>query len=104
MKNAQEKEITFSFTNKSLFDENYNFPYNETPLIIASKYGDFSLAKHLISMGANVNAVNTNNQSALIIALIFKKYDIAKLLIENQADVNFDGYKNFLHHFGLLMM
>lgn len=61
-----------------------------TPLMISAYYGsqkDQEIARHMISLGANVNAINTAlpNNTALLIAIWKNNIDFAKMLIENGA-------------------
>jgi ankyrin repeat protein len=63
---------------------------NETPLMIAAYYGSKrhqKIAKHMISLGADVNTFNDSrpNNTALLIAIWKNNVDFAKMLIENGA-------------------
>lgn len=63
---------------------------NYTPLMTAAYYGSKKhqeIAKYIISLGANVNAINNSrpNNTALLIAIWKNNIDFAKILIENGA-------------------
>lgn len=62
---------------------------NETPLLSAARYGSFAVAEKLLeAAGANINARNSDGQSALILATISNHTEMVKLLVKNKADVN----------------
>ncbi|MBU9843914.1 ankyrin repeat domain-containing protein [Rahnella sp. FRB 231] len=63
---------------------------NDTPLMNAAYYGSKEhqqIAKHLISLGADVNTINElrPNNTALLVAIWKNNIDFARLLIDNGA-------------------
>lgn len=64
-------------------------------LFQAVKQGDTNFVKKLIENGANINAQNSNGQTATMIATYHNDVKTAKVLIEAGADVNIrDQMKN----------
>ncbi|WP_157147632.1 ankyrin repeat domain-containing protein [Brachyspira pilosicoli] len=61
---------------------------NSTPLMIASSYGHYDIAKALIDNGALVNLRAGDGFNALMEAVITGNIEIAKLLIEHNSDIN----------------
>lgn len=59
-----------------------------TPLHYAAAGGQTEVAKYLISEGADVNALNTVNQSVLLYAAYFGNAEIAEALIANGATLD----------------
>ncbi len=63
--------------------------YQQTPLMVAVGKSKLILAKTLLELGADINAVNPNQkQTALHGAIIQKNTDAIKLLMEFQPDLN----------------
>ncbi len=71
----------------SLRDESGN-----TPLHLAVRQKQPETVSYLLGRGADVNSVNTNQQSALHVASSLGSADIARLLIEKGADVSLADY------------
>lgn len=61
---------------------------NTTPLMIASSYGHYDIAKSLIDNGALVNLRASDGFNALMEAVRTDNIDMAKLLINNNSDIN----------------
>lgn len=61
---------------------------NSTPLMIASSYGHYDIAKALIDNGALVNLRAGDGFNALMEAVRTGNIEIAKLLIEHNSDIN----------------
>lgn len=61
---------------------------NSTPLMIASSYGHYDMAKALIDNGALVNLRADDGFNALMEAVRTGNIEIAKLLIEHNSDIN----------------
>ncbi|CAG0893090.1 unnamed protein product [Cyprideis torosa] len=67
---------------------NAQFPIPETPLHIASRFGNIETALLLLVKGANVNASRKNGYTPLHLSVVKGHYDVSLLLIEQGADVN----------------
>ena len=61
---------------------------NTTPLMIASSYGHYDIAKALIDNGALVNLKASDGFNALMEAVRTDNIEMAKLLINNNSDIN----------------
>ncbi|WP_020005543.1 ankyrin repeat domain-containing protein [Brachyspira innocens] len=61
---------------------------NTTPLMIASSYGHYDIAKALIDNGALVNLRANDGFNALMEAVRTDNIEMAKLLINNNSDIN----------------
>ena len=61
---------------------------NSTPLMIASSYGHYDMAKALIDNGALVNLRADDGFNALMEAVRTDNIEMAKLLINNNSDIN----------------
>lgn len=61
---------------------------NSTPLMIASSYGHYDIAKALIDNGSLVNLRAGDGFNALMEAVRTGNIEIAKLLIEHNSDIN----------------
>lgn len=61
---------------------------NTTPLMIASSYNHYDIAKALINNGALINLRASDGFNALMEAVRTDNIDIAKLLINNNSDIN----------------
>jgi len=59
-----------------------------TPLMLAAREGDITVARLLVSAGADVDAVAGDGKTALAIAIFNGQYDFASFLVDNRADVN----------------
>jgi hypothetical protein len=72
---------------------------NETPLHIASVFGNFEAVKILIENGADVNVLNNNGSSPLHYAASRGRLDIARLLFKSGAALNVSDVtkRNELH-------
>lgn len=62
--------------------------YKETPLIIASRAGNFEIVKLLVEHGADVNAKNYDDITALHEASGKYNIELIKYLLSKKADVN----------------
>lgn len=74
---------------KLLYKEQFeNIPdfYGNSPLIEAAWNGHTQVVEWLLSLGADVNAVNLHGDSPLLIALRFKQLETTKLLL-SQKDI-----------------
>ena len=63
-------------------------PKGNTPLLYAAKKGHLAIVKALVDAGANINAWNTDAETALSLACARGYLDIAKYLIEKGADIH----------------
>jgi ankyrin repeat protein len=72
---------------------------NETPLHIASVFGNFEAVKILIESGADVNILNNNGSNPLHYAASRGRLDIAKLLVKSGTVLNMHDVtkRNELH-------
>ena len=61
---------------------------NTTPLMIASAFDHYDIAKALIDNGASVNLIASDGFNALMEAVRTDNIEIAKLLIEHNSDIN----------------
>ncbi|AEM22762.1 ankyrin repeat-containing protein [Brachyspira intermedia PWS/A] len=61
---------------------------NSTPLMIASSYGHYDIAKALIDNGALINLRTDDGFNALMEAVRTDNIEMAKLLIEHDSDIN----------------
>ena len=57
-----------------------------TPLIAASRAGNFEVVKYLVENGADINYHNEYNETALSESVIQDNYDIAYFLLKNGAN------------------
>lgn len=71
------------FTKKDLNDRDQ---YGNTPLMYAVRNGHIKVAEWLVSLGADVNAVNINGDSALFIAIRFK-HPLTALFLMGLEDI-----------------
>ncbi|WP_304353657.1 ankyrin repeat domain-containing protein [Brachyspira innocens] len=78
--NAQSKD--------EILIDNITHYTNTTPLMIASSYGHYDIAKSLIDNGALVNLRASDGFNALMEAVRTDNIDMAKLLINNNSDIN----------------
>lgn len=74
------------------WDDDEAFKRSHTPLIRAAELGYEEMAKMLLELGADKDAVSHFGNSALMIALTHGHWDIIRLLLESGADPN---KKNF---------
>jgi ankyrin repeat protein len=80
----------------NLSNINVNIYLTNTPLLLAVKNRNYSLASLLISRGADVNAKDHFfGNTPLIISSCFGDLDIMKLLIENGADLNIQNNRGY---------
>ena len=63
--------------------------FNDLPLDLALRSGQYSIAKTLINHKANINAVNKNSLTLLHLAIERKDTNSANFLMEEGASVNF---------------
>jgi len=63
----------------------------KTALMVAAKRGDASLAKALVSAGANINARTITGGTAFMFAILGDKIDLARWLKDSGADVHVKG-------------
>jgi len=63
-------------------------PDNNTMLHFIAAYGPIDMAAFLLDNGADVNAVNSNNESVLAMAIMDNKINTVKLLIDRGAAIN----------------
>jgi ankyrin repeat protein len=61
---------------------------NWTPLMYASRDGDFEAAKVLVEHHADLNLTDPGGTTALVLAIINYHYDLAAMLLEHGADPN----------------
>lgn len=90
IKHDQEKIIKlFVKYRKEMINLSY---MGETPLMLACKYSDVHVVKHLLNNGAKINEVNVCEENALYYALSNKKYarDITIVLVDNGININED--------------
>ena len=73
--------------NLEVIDESFK----NTPLMFATNEGSLGIVKYLIEKGANINALNSEDNNALSLAAMKDNFPIAKYLIEKGINVN---YKN----------
>ena len=71
----------------------YDCDSHMTPLIIASKWNNLELVKHVIKVGADVNYTNSYSNTALIYASRNNYPEIVKYLIQNGADINHENFR-----------
>ncbi|XP_015790056.1 ankyrin repeat and KH domain-containing protein 1 isoform X2 [Tetranychus urticae] len=62
-----------------------------TPLMEAAQEGHIELVKHLINVGANVNATNANGETALMHACENGHTDVAEILLYASADLEHEA-------------
>ena len=63
-------------------------PYNDTPLMVAAKYGDLDIVEKLLDKDANVNYGNINGETALMQAALGCHSEIVDKLITADAHVD----------------
>ncbi len=64
-------------------------------IVLAAKYGHFSIVKELISRGCNIDQFSKRSmQTALYAATLNKHVDIVKLLVSKGANFRLKGYGN----------
>jgi ankyrin repeat protein len=80
----QEIQSDSICTDFNIFNNNTNC----NPLMASSKNGHIHIVKLLIQNGADVNAYNSDGNTALIMTSVMGNFDIAKLLIDSGADIN----------------
>jgi ankyrin repeat protein len=97
---------SYSFKWKIFSDRNkviYCLVMNETPLHIASVFGNFEAVKILIENGADVNILNNNGSNPLHYSASRGRLDIARLLVKSGAALNVsDVTKRNELHFAVL--
>ncbi len=59
-----------------------------TPLMFAAREGNLALARVLVGVGADVNAIAGDGKTALATAVFNGNYEVASFLVDNKADVN----------------
>jgi len=69
--------------------------FNDTPLWVACRSNDFSMAELLIEHGANVNALTGTGDSPLHAAIENGNLALVKLLLSKGANVNLNGGRTF---------
>jgi ankyrin repeat protein len=102
--------ITYKRDISSFHDFEYEYFYEdnkvihclvmkETPLHIASVFGNFEAVKILIKNGADVNVLNNNGSNPLHYASSRGRLDIVRLLVKSGVDLNVDDIRkqNELH-------
>jgi len=57
-----------------------------SPILIATKMGNFETIKKLIDLGADVNSLNDHNENALHIAIVTKNMNCIKLLYDSRCN------------------
>jgi ankyrin repeat protein len=62
--------------------------YGNTPIIIATVFGQIGALKALIEGGADMNYKNNEGSTPLITAAVFNRIEVSKVLIEAGADMN----------------
>lgn len=82
-------------------DINYNksdmvYPYQATPLTVATRKQDVEMVKHLIKRGADVTIAESNGERPYTIALIEKNQELAELL-KNLESADFHQQSNKLY-------
>jgi|GEM_PF-6409719 len=78
-----------------IYDVNSRDEFNFTPLMKAVQFGDITLCRFLLSIGADVNAVGSRLQgrTPLMLAVFYGRKDVASLLLMSGADLNIkDAY------------
>lgn len=61
-------------------------------LMCACLKGKFEIAKRLVAMGSNLNAVENLGQTALHLSVMTGHTDVSKFLLDNEADINAKSY------------
>ena len=89
---------TYIATNKDK-ENSGNIPSNKN-LLEGAKEGDFEKVLHALESGANVNAKDSNGETALMHASRKGRVDIVRHLLKNGADVNIpnnDGWTALMY-------
>jgi ankyrin repeat protein len=82
------------FGNQKLESVNQRGIFGNTPLAVASGWGDLEAVRLLIGAGADVNAKVEDNDTALHRAVSFQHKDVIELLLSSGAstvELNVDG-------------
>jgi ankyrin repeat protein len=74
--------------NTHKIDVNYQKQKSKTPLIYASKGGNFEIIKFLVENGADLNAQDVNKNTALMYATLYNYNEIAEYLITQGSNLN----------------
>ncbi len=75
-----------------------------TPLMYASRDGNFEAVETLVELEADLDAVNADNSTALLLATINGHFDIARHLVESGADVTTASVDGATPLYGVLRM
>lgn len=75
------------FINNKNININIKNEYGQTPLHTACNRGKLNIVKKLIKFGANINAIDNDNNNVLSI-LSNNKYEIIKILLDNKFNID----------------
>ena len=75
-----------------------------TPLMYASRDGNFEAVETLVELEADLDAVNADNSTALLLATINGHFDIARHLVESGADVTTASVDGATPLYGVIRM
>jgi ankyrin repeat protein len=70
-------------------------PYKITPLMKACHHGEQEIAQYLLDKGANVNAVDSDGNTALYTAVLARRVETVRMLISRGAKVNTRNLMDF---------
>jgi ankyrin repeat protein len=86
----EDIDLVVAFLNRG---DDVNFPdgriFDSTPLHQAGMKGNTSIARILIERGADIHAVNRDNQTPLAISISTDDRELIQLLIDSGANVNY---------------
>jgi len=73
--------------NKKILKNNTSNETANTSLMLAIERNNYEIAKLLIKIGADIDAINNKGQTALSIALKNRNFKIIELLVNVGADI-----------------
>jgi ankyrin repeat protein len=71
---------------RNSFSVNSHTTENNTPLMIASMFGQQKAVTYFLDAGADINAQNSVGDTALILALQYNRFETAKVLIKHKSN------------------